>query len=412
MLRKVNFYSICFAFGLSVLLILAGSRYTDNINYHPSIESRRNIRNFLRVEDGDIVQPVYEPTVSFPYYDSMDNEKILNKTSFRIKYDLSTYNFSHSGVQKLEDLLMEAGGKPIRNIIISTWRSGTTFLGEVLNAMPGNFYHYEPLLKFQIVQIRGLPLSAEALSIIKNMLKCNFDGLDEYFEYGKKHLYQFSHNTRLWDHCKYKKELCFDAEFTGRFCKLFPFQSMKVVRVRLRLIQEILDEKELNVKVVLLIRDPRGVMQSRQHRDFCQPAADCWQPELLCADMISDYVAAGRLLKQYPDKLMVLRYEELALDPNKTTLNLLKFLRMGMTSSVEKFLSTHTNVEVAGVSSTFRISQHVPFRWKNVLDFDYVDNIQEVCKEAMDLWGYRLAHNSSHMTSKDFNPIMEYVVNQ
>ncbi|XP_013183328.1 carbohydrate sulfotransferase 4 [Amyelois transitella] len=412
MLRKVNFYSICFAFGLSVLLILAGSRYTDNINYHPSIESRRNIRNFLRVEDGENLQSMYEPTITFPYYDSIDIEKLLNKTSFKIKYDLSTYNFEQSGVQKLDDLLLESGGKPIRSVIVSTWRSGTTFLGEVLNAMPGNFYHYEPFLKFEIVQIRGLPLSTEALSNIKNMLRCNFEGMEDYFEYGKKHLNQFRHNTRLWDHCKYKKELCFDAEFTGRFCKLFPFQSMKVVRVRLRLMQEILEDKELNVKVVLLIRDPRGVMQSRQHRDFCQPAPDCWKPELLCADMISDYVAAGRLLKQYPDKLMVLRYEELALNPVGTTQYLLKFLGLGMTPSIERFLSTHTSVEVAGVSSTFRISQDVPFRWKNVLDFNYVDDMQTVCKEAMDLWGYRLAHNSSHMTSKEFNPIMEYSVRQ
>lgn len=60
----------------------------------------------------------------------------------------------------------------------------------------------------------------------------------------------------------------------------------------------------LNVKVILLIRDPRGVMQSRQHRNFCQPAPDCWEPSLVCADMISDYVAAGRIQQQYPDRLM------------------------------------------------------------------------------------------------------------
>lgn len=60
----------------------------------------------------------------------------------------------------------------------------------------------------------------------------------------------------------------------------------------------------LNLKVILLIRDPRGVLQSRQHRNFCQPSPDCWKPELLCADMISDYVAAGRLIQQFPDKIL------------------------------------------------------------------------------------------------------------
>ncbi|XP_073941739.1 carbohydrate sulfotransferase 4-like [Choristoneura fumiferana] len=407
MLRRVNFYSICFAFGLSVLLILAGSRYTDNTNNRPYPESRRNIRNFLRVEDGD---DNFQPLPTNPYDGSPNIDKILEKTRSKINFDLSDYNYTHSGARRLQDLLMESGGKPLRSIIISTWRSGTTFLGDILNAIPGNFYHYEPLLKYEIIQIRGQPHADKAMSTIKGMLNCNFNGMEDYFEYGKTHWHQFSHNIRLWDHCKYKKDLCLDADFTSRFCKLFPFQSMKIVRLRLNLIRDILEDNELNVKVVLLIRDPRGVMQSRQHRDFCQPAPDCWQPELLCADMISDYVAAGRLLQKFPDRLMALRYEELALDPNSTTHQLFKFLGLSMQSSVSEFLHSHTNLEVAGVSSTFRISRDVPFRWRNVLDFDYVEEIQMACKEAMDLWGYRRAHNATHMTSKEFHPLEKYVI--
>lgn len=242
MLRRVNFYSICFAFGLSVLLILAGSRYTDNTYYRPSIESRRHVRNFLKVEYGEETYTQHIPTV--PYDGSPNIKKILEKTRSEIKYQLSKYKFSESGAHVLEDLVMESGGRPLQSLIISTWRSGTTFLGELLDAIPGTYYHYEPLLKYGIIQIRGPPESDQALSTIRAMLKCNYKGLDDYFKFGSTHLYQFNHNTRLWDHCKHKKELCSDAEFTSRFCKLFPFQAMKVVRLRLRLIQEILDDKE------------------------------------------------------------------------------------------------------------------------------------------------------------------------
>ncbi|KAJ8734161.1 hypothetical protein PYW07_014712 [Mythimna separata] len=187
---------------------------------------------------------------------------------------------------------------------------------------------------------------------------------------------------------------------------------MKVVRLRLRLIQEILDDKDLNVKVLLLVRDPRGVMQSRQHSTFCQPAPDCREPSHLCADMISDYVAAGRIQQQYPDRLMVLRYEELALKPNITTYRILKFLRLSATQSIDEFLQSHTNVEVGDAYSTFRVSQKVPFKWKYALDFNHVDEIQIACKEAMLLWGYRMAYNETHMKSKDFNPIEDYTISQ
>ncbi|CAK1548356.1 unnamed protein product [Leptosia nina] len=401
MLRRVNFYSICIAFGLSVLLILAGSRYTDNTYYRPSPESHRII---------EISIPQEIPTN--PYDGSLNIATIMEKTRYNIKIELENYNFTVSGVKKLDDLIMESGGQPVRSIIISTWRSGTTFLGEVLNSVPGNYYHYEPLLNYEIIQIRGTPHSDKALNMITKMLKCDYEGMDDYFEYGKTHLHQFSHNTRLWDHCKYRKELCFDADFTSKFCRLFPFQSMKVVRIRLRLMKQLLENKELNIKVILLIRDPRGVMQSRQHRNFCQPSPDCWKPELLCADMVSDYVAASRLISEYPDRLMVQRYEELALEPNNTVPRLLKFLGISPTTSVEEFLLSHTNVEVSGVSSTFRVSREVPFKWRNVLNFDYVEDIQMACKEALNLWGYKLAHNASHMTSKDFNPLDNYTLAQ
>ncbi|CAH0600657.1 unnamed protein product [Chrysodeixis includens] len=410
MLRRVNFYLICCAFGLSVLLILAGSRYADNTYYRPSIESRRNIRNFLKVDEP--VEDMYIQSVTTNSYNgSPDIEKILNKTRYQIKYDLSKYNFSKSGVRELEDLIMESGGKPLHHLIVSTWRSGTTFLGELLTSIPGTFYYYEPFMKDGVIQIRGPPDADRALSAMKDMFKCKYTDKD-FYEYGKKNMHQFSHNTRLWDHCKYKRELCYDTEFTARLCKLFPFLTMKVLRVRLRLIQDLLDDKELNLKVLLLIRDPRGVMESRHHRSWCQPAPDCWDPSLVCADMISDYVAAGRLLQQYPDRLMVLRYEELALKPNVTAHRILKFLKVDNTPQMSEFLQTHTNVEVAGVSSTYRVSRDVPFRWKNILDFDYVEKVQMACKEAMLLWGYRLAYNATHMRSKDFYPLEDYTISQ
>lgn len=78
---------------------------------------------------------------------------------------------------KLDDLVMEKGGTPMRSIILTSWRSGSTFLGDVINAHPANFYHYEPLLDFGIVQIRGPPLAEEALQNIESLLNCDFHNL-------------------------------------------------------------------------------------------------------------------------------------------------------------------------------------------------------------------------------------------
>ncbi|CAG9783142.1 unnamed protein product [Diatraea saccharalis] len=128
--------------------------------------------------------------------------------------------------------------------------------------------------------------------------------------------------------------------------------------------------------------------------------------------MVSDYVAAGRLMAKYPNRIMTLRYEELALNPNSTAYEVIKFLRLSVTPSIKEFLYTHTNVNVAGFDSTFRISRDVPFKWKTSLYFDYVDEIQTACREAMSLWGYKLVYNASQMTSKDFYPMEPYTISQ
>lgn len=56
----------------------------------------------------------------------------------------------------------------------------------------------------------------------------------------------------------------------------------------------------LGIRLVLLIRDPRGILQSRKHREWCPTQPDCSDPALVCADMVSDFSAAVRLIKEYP----------------------------------------------------------------------------------------------------------------
>lgn len=58
----------------------------------------------------------------------------------------------------------------------------------------------------------------------------------------------------------------------------------------------------LDVRVLLLVRDPRGTLQSRKHRSWCPGQPDCDQPRLLCSDMVDDYAAAVKFSVLYPDK--------------------------------------------------------------------------------------------------------------
>ncbi|XP_014211270.1 carbohydrate sulfotransferase 4-like isoform X2 [Copidosoma floridanum] len=319
------------------------------------------------------------------------------------------YPNGNSGVfaSKLEDLVMEKEGNPVRSVVLTTWRSGSTFLGDILNAHPANFYHYEPLLDFGIVQIREPPVSDEALDNLDSMFKCDYSNLGQYLSFGKNsHPWVFNHNTHLWKQCQLHKKICWDHRFVTKFCKLFPFQSMKIVRLRLKPIERFLQQNELGVRVVLLIRDPRGVLQSRKHREWCPAEPDCFDPSVLCSDMITDYHAAVRFTKLYPDTFRVIRYEDLSLDPYAHTEQLFKFYGLYFHESVRDFLDTHTKTDIGGLSSTFRDSKTAPFHWRRDLDYDEVENIQQECSLAMKYWGYVPAVNASHQ--RYFDPLTSY----
>lgn len=62
-------------------------------------------------------------------------------------------------------------------MLVTTWRSGSTFLGHLLASQPGTFYHYEPLAFLSIVQVREGDLAVEAVNTLRSLMRCNYSSL-------------------------------------------------------------------------------------------------------------------------------------------------------------------------------------------------------------------------------------------
>ncbi|XP_042879002.1 carbohydrate sulfotransferase 5-like, partial [Penaeus japonicus] len=302
-----------------------------------------------------------------------------------------------------KDLVLAEGGQPVRSLIVTSWRSGSTFMGDILRSHPGTYYHYEPLLDFGIKQVRSGEVAAQALHNLRRLLNCDYSEMEHYLNYGRRHPWLFSHNSPLWSRCKAHPDLCWKAEFLSPFCSLFPFQALKTVRLRLNLTQELLEDERLGVQLVLLVRDPRGTLQSRKHRDWCPGNKDCDDPETLCKDLIRDYVTASVFSKKFPRSFRAIRYEDFSFNVYNMTKELLDFFHLDFHPNIQKFLATHTNRTKGGVSSTFRDSRAAPVHWQKDLSWEEVRRIQGVCDKALRLWGYELAEDEAHLRS--FMPV-------
>ncbi|CAL4122358.1 unnamed protein product, partial [Meganyctiphanes norvegica] len=171
-------------------------------------------------------------------------DTIIQRQREIIAQEMEGYSFHRRlKAKSAADLIPDQGGRPVRSIVITTWRSGSTFIGDILNSHPASYYHYEPLLDFDIVQVRSGSDAAQAKHNLRHLLTCNYTDMNHYLNYAPDHPWLLTHNTPLWKYCQTWPEVCLMPEFLSPFCNLFPFQSLKTVRLRLNLTKDFLEDK-------------------------------------------------------------------------------------------------------------------------------------------------------------------------
>ncbi len=114
-------------------------------------------------------------------------------------------------------------------------------------------------------------------------------------------------NKALGEVCSKKrresKTVCRDPQFLNNICSVYPVNVMKTVRMGLELAYYLMQDPSLaNLKVVHIARDPRGLVNSRKHRDWCVNRPSCVGAKAICSDSLKDYHAAQRLKRLYPDR--------------------------------------------------------------------------------------------------------------
>ena len=300
-------------------------------------------------------------------------------------------------------------------LIATTWRSGSTFLGDLLNHYKGTFYYFEPLHYYSNVQ--DLSKVQNETSFLKSLFTCKFNseniGFLHHVTQGPNKFLFENHNFRLWNSCHNllpNNLMCFMPDYLNRVCPLFPIKLIKTVRFRVRNVEELLQDSAMDLKVIVLVRDPRGVYNSRSSgtvKSWCKSDL-CANPEIGCQDLNSDIEAAFDLEARYPGSVRLVRYEDLSMFPENTSMAMLNFLDLPYTQGIADYIETHTSKEKLKVVKntktkkmerrkdtygTARNSTATAFAWRENLGFQETKKIQEACQEPMEKLGYKLVLN-------------------
>ena len=171
------------------------------------------------------------------------------------------------------------------------------------------------------------------------------------------------------------------------WCREAKHRVTKVLRLSLDNTEMLLRENP-RLKVIHLLRDPRGVLNSQIHTGwfpFTEKSQEAVRNNAigLCSRMLHDIESGKRLIQLYPNRVKIIHYEDF-----NDTVELAEFLYsfFGMEFN-EKYKKHATTSDT--ISATKKTDGYHQFSYRNSLSWPTVENIDSVCDDLYRESGYR-----------------------
>lgn len=209
-------------------------------------------------------------------------------------------------------------------------------------------------------------------------------------------------------------------------CNTLKARSTKVIR--LRQITDLPDHLRFdeNFKIIYLVRDPRGIANSRFNI-----ADNNWNEEAdkklksLCSHFHKfieerEINQSDETESLWKAKVLVIRYEDFALNPIILADRVYKFLGLEYLEEMKNTLNhiTHGDKSILDSSRegeectycTVRDSEKIIFKWAERLDWKTVEKVQNNCKSMFQTFGYKAYKSENEYNqarwSKNFTPLL------
>ncbi|ELU18317.1 hypothetical protein CAPTEDRAFT_203623 [Capitella teleta] len=210
----------------------------------------------------------------------------------------------------------------------------------------------------------------------------DYDANDPFFEYGKC-IASVTHYSKK---CLplFKKE-----------CTSSDMIVVKSSRLRGEQVARLMHEHQ-NLKVVYLVRDPRGIALSREKMGSLSGVSqDNYVNEaaLLCQRMHYDLTHLEILKHRYPNRIIRLTYEEFLQNPGQSGTNVYSFLEKEMSSKVKGWLDfkmDQLKEEGPLGEVTLKNMTSMSFKWRRQMPSSDNDYIIRKCSHVLNALGYPL----------------------
>lgn len=235
-----------------------------------------------------------------------------------------------------------------------------------------------------------------ALNLISAIFNCDFKSNNYYIKWLKKNPFLLRWNKFLWNVCRFRPDSCYDADYISDACFRSKYNIIKLVRLPFRHLEDLWKQiAQLNVKIVYLVRDPRGVFNSRKNMPWCKKDNACSSIPSICQEMRQDLADFDRLKTLMGDNLILVKYEDISLNPVSMSKMLFEVLQLDYSASISRFLTSHTKSrhrpdQPPDPYSTYRAdSNSTAFHWMHELKSIEIQFIESNCSDILERLDYK-----------------------
>ncbi|XP_076456855.1 carbohydrate sulfotransferase 4-like [Babylonia areolata] len=328
-------------------------------------------------------------------------------------------------------------------VVLSYARSGSSFTSDIVIQDPRTFFTFEPLYKvlirytdsdqlqsFDVLKstkfapkpnekgelvnpepyaMPGNPtfpnFGVEATQVARLFLTCQFEHLKiddllnfmflnrnntiEFYKCIREFPQNPSHFPRYLG-CIWKlKEICYTKDVI----------VSKLIRFPAKLLRPLMEEFP-NLKILYLVRDPRGTLSSEMSILKSYQKTSVGDAAKSFCSMVSDDAEQIRHLSQsYPDRIKTIRYETIARDAVSAARRMYRFLELSFTPTIEGYIRHITAAKKDGHNfSTLRKDSWLAAnKWRTIVTLDNVKAVDAACEDVYEHVGFLKVNNESHL---------------
>ena len=304
----------------------------------------------------------------------------------------------------------------IKVLLVSAWRSGSSFVGKILSYNPDVFYMFEPLKFFDLAtnsSVKSILIEQNVSANLERILGCDLQYLEEK---SRLHFPEQEELRHQWTNTTFQG--LNSMENAERMCRSKQHVVAKIIRI-LYVNSTVEFLSKGCRKVVYLIRDPRAMfasqlefLEERTHgltmENYYKYDRRSWIQNY-CQGTYHNINFIRKNRQELLDKLHFVRFEDLAYEPLEKTAEMYSFTGFNVTDSMKRWLinTTSSKAEKQSPFDTERDSKSVVVSWRQTMSFELVRMIQEDCRQAMEVGGYKLVTSEGELRNNSMSLVAD-----